>query len=261
MASSCFDLRPKRGRCHGLRENPQARAFVSQFRAASSEGRVKLTPVAEPPLVNHGLRTVGIVQIQTRRLREEVRAAAAARMLRIPLDLGGPPHVALHQQSGRNAVILHRRRVEKRPARNQFFGMGARTARFSPSEASCKRSSPPSPSEAAISFSTSRRLTSSGRRIGVRRKFVLQKIPVFFGVRHLLQTLPELRIPPSRARFASHFDQVDRLIRTQTLQSSSRFHRWHASNKYCSRLNRCNPFTSCFPPQLQSDWRAARRTG
>ena len=116
------NLRGQSRRGHSLRQNPQSGPSRRNLRPHVAYRRQKCSPAFNAPFVDHCLRTVGIVQRQNRRLIEHVRSAQAAGMLRIALNLRGPPHVALDQQPGRNTRLRHGRGVEKRPARNNLLG-------------------------------------------------------------------------------------------------------------------------------------------
>jgi hypothetical protein len=99
------------------RRSPGAAGLVpvsALFQQFAFEG----TPSGDAPLSLHGLRPVGIVELQHRRLHKGVGAAIADRMVRVALDLGRSPLVRLDQHRLRKAFENRRRSVEARPARH-----------------------------------------------------------------------------------------------------------------------------------------------
>ena len=74
-------------------------------------------------MVSHGLRAVGIVHAQDRRLGENVGAAETGGMLVVAFNLGGTVQVALDQNRAGVSAQSERRGVEQRPPGNHFFGL------------------------------------------------------------------------------------------------------------------------------------------
>ncbi len=85
----------------------------------AQEGRPR-TNLAE---VRQRLGASGIVEIEDRRLREDVGGAQARRMERVPLDLGRPAFVALDEHAHAAAGARHRGGVEQRPPRHDLLGL------------------------------------------------------------------------------------------------------------------------------------------
>ena len=73
--------------------------------------------------VGERLHAIGIVEVEQRRLREDIGGAEAGRVRRVAFDLGRPSFVTLDEQAGRAAAERHRGCVEKRPARNDVLGL------------------------------------------------------------------------------------------------------------------------------------------
>ena len=70
--------------------------------AASSAARIAIRKRLERSnlaAMGDRLRAIGVVERQHRRLREDVGRAEARRMLRVALDLGRAPFVALDEQA------------------------------------------------------------------------------------------------------------------------------------------------------------------
>src|ERR1043166_8681420 len=72
--------------------------------------------------MNETSRAGRVVKIENGRLGKRVGGAAACRMQRIPVDLGGPAVVSRNHQGDRAISSRHCRRVEKRFARDRPFG-------------------------------------------------------------------------------------------------------------------------------------------
>src|SRR4029077_19275099 len=70
-----------------------------------------------------GLGAIGIVEIEDRRLREDVGGAEAGGVIGVALDLGWPPHVAFDQNRLRVAAKRNRAREEERATRNDVLGL------------------------------------------------------------------------------------------------------------------------------------------
>ena len=60
----------------------------------------------------------------------------------------------------------------------------------------------------------------------IRRKLVLEEIAIFLGIRQFLEALPQA-LAAVACELRPRRNQIDRILRVQTLDSSSRFHRWH----------------------------------
>ena len=69
------------------------------------------------------LGSIRIVEAEDRGLREDVGRAQAAGVKRIAFDLRRPPLVAFDENARGGAAQRERRRVEERPAGNDFFGL------------------------------------------------------------------------------------------------------------------------------------------
>ena len=91
-------LRRQRGRGHGVREDAQARpGFCALLGQRGHQISQKLFPRTDLPSPPHGLRPVGIIEFQDRRLVENARRAQAHRVVRVALDFRWPALVTLHQ--------------------------------------------------------------------------------------------------------------------------------------------------------------------
>jgi hypothetical protein len=118
------NLRGERRRVDRLGEDAQPRAFERRLRRQRIANRTQeRRPRPDLAEVGQRLRPVRIVEPENRRLREHVARAEAARMQRIPLDLGRAAFVTLDQQSRRDAAERHRRGEEQRFAGNEVFGL------------------------------------------------------------------------------------------------------------------------------------------
>ncbi len=71
--------------------------------------------------MQHMLRTVRIIQIKQRRLRERIRLALRHRVLRIPIHLDRPERIRLDQHRNRARRERIRRRKVHRLAQHQVF--------------------------------------------------------------------------------------------------------------------------------------------
>src|SRR5262249_45021369 len=116
------ELRAERRRGDGFREYPDARAlagFLRLERILERGGkRAERTDVAKVCDVSRSIR---VVETKDRRLGEQVGRAAARRVVRVALDLRGPPLVALDEQPDAGAVHRHRGRKKERLAGDHFF--------------------------------------------------------------------------------------------------------------------------------------------
>ena len=114
----------ERRRADGFGQESEPRAFERllgrQRRANRAEERGPRTDLAE---AGERLRPIGIVEAEHGGLGKDVAGAEAARVKRVAFDLGRPSFVALDQQPGDDAAKRHGRRVEQRPARNDFLGL------------------------------------------------------------------------------------------------------------------------------------------
>jgi hypothetical protein len=118
------DLRPHRRRRDRLGEDPETRALLRelcrQHAAHRDDEPAERLDVAE---VGDRGRAVGVVETEDRRLRKDVRGAAARRVIRVAFDLRRPAFVALDQQTHPGAGKRHRGGVEQRLARHELFGL------------------------------------------------------------------------------------------------------------------------------------------
>ena len=73
-------------------------------------------------------RAIGVVEVEDRRLREQVGRAEAGRVLGVALDLGRAPLVALSPAGRAPRRAADHRRVVQRHARRHVLGRLARTA-------------------------------------------------------------------------------------------------------------------------------------
>ena len=64
-----------------------------------------MLPGADPRVVRHHLRAVGVVEREDGRLGEGVGGAQAGGMVRVPLDHGRPAHVALDEDAAREPAV------------------------------------------------------------------------------------------------------------------------------------------------------------
>ncbi len=80
------------------------------------DGREQRAPGPDLPALRQRLRPVGVVHVEDRGLREDVRAAEARRMELVAVELDGPPLVALREHAAGVALVEVRRGVEERLA-------------------------------------------------------------------------------------------------------------------------------------------------
>ena len=112
----------QRGRVDRLGQDAQPRALERRLRSKRRPDRTqKRRPGTDVADVGQGLRPIGIVEAENRRLRKHVRGAKAARVQRVAFDLRRAPFVALDEQANRRPAQRHRGREKQRPARDQLF--------------------------------------------------------------------------------------------------------------------------------------------
>ncbi len=127
-------LRRREGREHGLHLRREGRRGAAAGQEAQpcpalplllgerlAQRRAEVAPGPLLPQVQHGLRTVGVVEAEHVRLSEDVGASQARRVVGVAFDLGRPPLVALDQDAARVAVVAGRRREEERAARDELL--------------------------------------------------------------------------------------------------------------------------------------------
>ena len=103
--------------------NLQPRTLDRTLRLADPEqDGLDVLPGVDPRLVRHHLRAVRVVEREDGRLGEGIGRTQAGRMVRIPLDLGRPPHVALDQDAAREPVRRDRRGEEQGLTRHDLLG-------------------------------------------------------------------------------------------------------------------------------------------
>ena len=105
---------------------------------APGKRREEVSPSADVPVLQHGLRAVRIVERQDARLHESIGRAEARRMLGIAFDLGRPAQVTLDQQAGRDARRRSSPSHRTAACREPLPPAGARRGRSPPSAAWCR---------------------------------------------------------------------------------------------------------------------------
>jgi hypothetical protein len=116
------ELPRQRRRGDRFGQDPQARAaprpllFQDEAHLAEKRG-----PRADLAQLENRPRPVGVVEPVHRGLREDVGPAEARGVERVALDLRGPAHVTLDEETGREPADAHRGRVEERLARDDLL--------------------------------------------------------------------------------------------------------------------------------------------
>ncbi len=119
-----LDLRGERRRVHRLREDAEPGAAGRGLgREGAADGADEAAPGTHLTELGGGARAVRVVEGQNRRLREEVGAALARRMIGVALDLRRPAFVALDEQPRGHAAERRRGREEQRLAGHDLFGL------------------------------------------------------------------------------------------------------------------------------------------
>jgi len=207
--------------------SPLERLLCVQHRANRAEESRPRPNLAER---HERLRSIGIVQAEDGRLREDVGRAQAARVPWVAFHLGRPSLVAFDQQAGRDAAERHRRRKEQRPARNHLLGLTdegddrfGRLPRAGGHTGECQR--------CTHQFQKGAALHGIGNRFGLRQqrgKFVVEILAKGRTSRPLLERAP----PVTPAGFGTWgLGFVFRIPRIPDSESQipSRMvaHRWH----------------------------------
>ncbi len=106
----------------GAGEEPEAGPLLALLlREGLAQRGPELDPGPHLAVELDGLRPVRVVEAEDVGLPEHVGGPPAHGMIGVPLDLGGPALVALHQHPPRVAVVGHRGREEERPPRHQLL--------------------------------------------------------------------------------------------------------------------------------------------
>ena len=118
-----LELSGEAGGADGLGQEPEPGPLLGpEDLDLVGDGLGEVVKGRELAVVEDGLRAVGVVEVEGRGLGEDVGRAEARGVVGVPLDLGGPPRVALDEQAGGQAADRHRRGVRiavdrGRPAR------------------------------------------------------------------------------------------------------------------------------------------------
>ena len=119
-----LDLGGQGRRVDGLGEDAQSGALAGGLaRQRAAHGGHERAPGLDPAQLGDGLRAVGIVEREDRRLGVHVGAAPAGRVIGVSLDLGGPTLVALDQKTRGDAAERHGGGEEHRLAGHQLLGL------------------------------------------------------------------------------------------------------------------------------------------
>ena len=106
----------------GAGEEPQPGPLLALLiREGLAQRGPELDPGPHLAVELDGLRSVRVVEAEDVGLPEHVGGPQAHGMVGVPLDLGGPALVALHQHAPRVPVVGHRGREEERPPRHQLL--------------------------------------------------------------------------------------------------------------------------------------------
>ncbi len=120
LGAECLQLRGEGGRGRAPGQEPHAGPallLVEDLAQGLAEG----APGAVLPLIEHGLRAIGIVEAEDVRLAEHVGRPEALRVVGVALDLRRPPLVALHEDAARVAVVGDRGGEVERAARHELL--------------------------------------------------------------------------------------------------------------------------------------------